>query len=351
MDPGLFVQMIWPLAADEAIAGEFECIEPPHIFNAILKCAELDDSDFKRMAKDDVIGALLAKERDATRDKLGEHRIEVPDGSTQIRRALRERLGSGGHATRRRRSIHRSGASREITHTAEDAAQQSGARYMTASHLLDALLDAPGTAMVNVLAEAGASGVHSAQETPRLDKYGRDITALARDGTLPPPNDRDSDPVSKVVMEELFSRGGKSVLLVQAGERAPDEIIAQVAHQIVCDSPPKGASRKRIVELTLAKVGKGTKSSQEVETRLMDLLREASESGNVLLWFSSFHRFLAVDKGKLGERLKERLLGTGITAIASMKERAFTKNLKHDTAWKDVFHTVWIHDLDAPMQL
>ena len=67
MDPGLSIQIVWPLAAEEAVAAEFECIEPAHLLNAILKFAELEDRHFERMVEEGALAQLLAKERDAVR--------------------------------------------------------------------------------------------------------------------------------------------------------------------------------------------------------------------------------------------------------------------------------------------
>ena len=86
---------------------------------------------------------------------LKQHKIDVPDDSMRIRRAIRARLGSGGFTGHEGWTIHRSDASREITEAAEDLAAKEGSRLVFATHLLKALFAAPDKAMGAVLEEQG----------------------------------------------------------------------------------------------------------------------------------------------------------------------------------------------------
>mgnify|MGYP001251314136 CR=1 FL=1 len=66
MDRGISTRTVWPIAAEEAIAGKFESIEPSHIFNAVLKMAEIEQRVLASIANDRHSKKLFKKERDSS---------------------------------------------------------------------------------------------------------------------------------------------------------------------------------------------------------------------------------------------------------------------------------------------
>lgn len=157
MDRAMSARIVWPLAAEEAMARKFEYIEPLHIFIAILKFSELDHNALAPKASDKVSRDAFRKERDELRAKLAAHRIDVPEGTKSIRKALRTRLGDGGFRAQSGWVIHRSESSRSITETAESLARKAGRRTVHANQLLDALLNSGDSVLLEVLQDAGAS--------------------------------------------------------------------------------------------------------------------------------------------------------------------------------------------------
>ena len=131
MKPGISIQIIWPLAAQEAIAGEFECIEPSHLFLGTLKFAELEERHIEQLVRNPKDTGLLLDERDSIRSKLRDCSIEVPEKSRPIRYGLRKRLGKGGHPYDGQRVIHRSPTSREVFKRAEDPSNLPNAMPLT----------------------------------------------------------------------------------------------------------------------------------------------------------------------------------------------------------------------------
>lgn len=356
MKPAISIQIIWPIAANEAIAGKFENIEPSHLFLGALKFAELEVKHFRQMVEDLDATKELVAERDAIRDKLQEHSIFVPDTSTPIRRGLRKRLGKGGFKHEREKVIHRSDASRQVCHAAEDAAQLAGESHWNALHLIDELLSSPGSIMASVLAQAGAKEVKPPANTPLLDKYGRDLTDLAAKGRLDvsPKADSDpmKDPVCKVIVNEILGPKKSNILLVRAGQRPPKEVIEMLARLFVSESPPKGSKGLRIIEISISKVIKGASSPEKLEERLSDLFKEASMASNVILCLYDIHRYLSSDTDtNISDVLKETLTDLEIQVLTTTDEENYIEHIKPDSAWKRLFQVVWIHDLDAPLQL
>ncbi len=353
MEPGVSIQIIWPLAAEEAIAGEFEYIEPSHLFNALLKFTELENGHFERMSEDHDVVKILVEERDAARYKLADHNISVPESSTAIRRALRERLGRGvQHVRRHGEAIHRSDAAREACTAAEDVARMAGARHWEAVHLLSVLLKDPGTRMVSVLAEFEVASSALERETPLLDLYGRDLTALAHAGSnIASETSLSEDPVCKVVTEKLLGPSKRNIVLIQAGKRTPEEVIEKLAALFTSNNPPKSARSKRIIEIDLTRLADGTTDTEEIVVRMDALLGEAADVGNIILWLSAAHRYFAVGHPGLLKVLEQGLNRLETPIIGSMGATGYSDYLKGNPGWKKMFHIVWIHDVQTVQQL
>lgn len=350
MEPALSIQIVWPLAAEEAIGADFKYIEPAHLFNALLKFVELQNKHLQMMLRDDSIVDIIAKERDAAHDMLAELGIDVPEDSTVIRRALRERLGAGGYEQRGGRTIHRSQAARDVCDAAEQAAKADKRRNWEAVDLLVGLFDDPGPEIANVLAAAGVSYGPQEAETPLIDTYCRDLTALARKGSLTPRGNPKSDPACKVVIDQLLGATQRNVLLIQAEERTPDEVVEMIAVALAGDSFPKAGRNKRLLEVSLDKVANGADSGREIEKRMETLLKQTAGTPNIILWLSSFERYTAAGESKLADMLKERL-SAGPPMMASINEGAYNECVSQDREWKTLFHAVWLHNIKAPMQL
>jgi len=356
MDAGLSIQIVWPLSAQEAINTEFEFIEPDHLFNAVLKFAELDNEYFQKIIQHSDALGMLSKERDAVRKILNDHSINVPTDSTKIRRTLRSRLGKGMHPYNQQRVIHRSDAARKVCTTAEEIAHSSNERYWTSGHLLEALFSTPSSLMVSVFAEAGLSNLKQPMETPFLDKFGRDITELAKDGKLKGIQSDCSliikDPVCKVVINEMLGKEKNNVLLIQKGKRSPKEVVECIAQLFVSNLSPSNARGKRIVEIDVSSILNDARSQKKFEEIIYTVFQEASKAGNVILYLSKFHNYLeANSKTDITELLKQTLPKKVIPFIGTTDENNYLNYIKADALWNKLFHSVWIHDLDLPVKL
>ncbi len=351
MEPGITIQLIWPLAAEEAFESAFECIEPAHLLSAALKFVELEDRQFKMMTQDNAIVRLLVRERDVAREKLAARAITVPDDSRTMRHAMRAKIGQGGYNRQKEQSILRSSAAMEICNAAEEAARTMGERYWGAAHLLTALLDTPTENIAAVMAEWGGSAAASKAETPLLDARARDVTAEACERKLQRDDDCMADPAFKVLLDMVLSPENNKVLLIQATGRAPEALVEQAAVLFVGDNPPKGSRGKRIIEISLNRLAKETATNEDIEERLDGMLRETNEAGNVILWFSAFHRLLILGQPKLVEILEKHIAYADAPAIASTSDASFIEHIKDNKAWKKGFHAVWLHDVPSSVQL
>ena len=165
MDRGLSARIIWPLALREAMVGQFEFIGPVHMLIALFKFSEAESSILDDRHRDSQSQALFRKERDALRELLEKHSIEMGEGTKRIRDVLRARIGQGTFEGRVGAVIHRSDEAKAVWRKAEIIAKRRAARLVTASHMFDALLQTRDEVIVNVLEAQGTiSGVIELEE-------------------------------------------------------------------------------------------------------------------------------------------------------------------------------------------
>ncbi len=364
MKPTVSARLVWSLAAREAVAGEFQEIEPPHLFNAILTFSEMDSHHFERAVDEEKVIDLILSDRDSVREKLNACSIGVPDDSTAIRRRIRVELGNGGHPAKRGDTMHRSGASRGACREAENLAAKAEEPEWGCDHLLEALLSSPTPEMESVLAElTGLPNVGRGKETPILNEIGRDLTALAVANELDdtPENELEimKDPVCKVLIDELTDKNTMNILLIQAGNRPGREVVHAIAKLITSTSVPKNARGKRIVELdsSMVRLACGETNSTEVsrrafEDKLHELLQEAKDDPYLILYLQDFHEFVRAGSSTNTSRfLKEILAREGIRCIACIDAEHYRHILAPDQEWKKIFKTISIHSINVPFEL
>ncbi|QIG40129.1 ATP-dependent Clp protease ATP-binding subunit [Microbacterium sp. 4R-513] len=215
---------------------------------------------------------------------------------------------------------------------AYQVARSSGSTYIDPEHLFFALVLAQDTPAGRILAEAGVTaealteGVRetvvpagaptadeSAQdaETPMLDKFGTDLTALAVDGRLDPVIGR-ADEIEQTI--EILSRRTKNnpVLVGEAGV-GKTAIVEGLAQAIADGGVPEQLLGKRVVSLDLGAMLAGTRYRGDFEERLTKTMDEvASLEGDVILFIDEVHTVAGAGGGgegamDAGNILKPRL--------------------------------------------
>jgi len=206
--------------------------------------------------------------------------------------------------------IHADGASitaslqRALFH-AYQVAQASGSTYIDPEHLFFALVigrDAPAgrvlqsagvtpEALTEAMRESAPVGAGrpeepsaaSGSQTPMLDQFGTDLTALARDGSLDPVIGR-LDEIDQTV--EILSRRTKNnpVLVGEAGV-GKTAIVEGLARAIVAGDVPEQLQDKKVVSLDLAGMVAGTRYRGDFEERLTKLMDEISAGKDELIVF------------------------------------------------------------------
>ncbi|MGW4277567.1 ATP-dependent Clp protease ATP-binding subunit [Streptomyces seoulensis] len=199
---------------------------------------------------------------------------------------------------------------------AHDMARASGAGYIGPEHVLSALAANPDSAAGHILnaARFAASGLppeatetappqggerQRTSATPTLDKYGRDLTDLARQGRVDPVIGRDQE-IEQTI--EVLSRRGKNnpVLIGDAGV-GKTAIVEGLAQRITDGDVPDILLGRRVVALDLTGVVAGTRYRGDFEERLNTIVTEIrTHSEQLIVFIDELHTVVGAGGGGEG---------------------------------------------------
>src|SRR6266540_4042161 len=121
-----------------------------------------------------------------------------------------------------------------------------------------------------------------------LEKYGRDLTSLARAGKIDPVIGRDEE--IRRVMQVLSRRTKNNPVLIGEPGVGKTAIAEGIAHRIVQGDVPENLKTKRIVALDLGSLVAGTSFRGQFEERLKAVVKEVTESeGEIILFIDELH--------------------------------------------------------------
>ncbi|MFG2126221.1 ATP-dependent Clp protease ATP-binding subunit [Streptomyces sp. NPDC048751] len=198
---------------------------------------------------------------------------------------------------------------------AHDLARSKGAGYIGPEHVLSALASNPDSAAGHILNSARFAPTGLPPEapeapqaraerqrptgTPTLDKYGRDLTDLARQGGIDPVIGRD-DEIEQTI--EVLSRRGKNnpVLIGDAGV-GKTAIVEGLAQRIADGDVPDVLTGRRVVALDLTGVVAGTRFRGDFEERLNNIVGEIrAHSDQLIVFIDELHTVVGAGGGGEG---------------------------------------------------
>ncbi|MEU3095846.1 ATP-dependent Clp protease ATP-binding subunit [Streptomyces sp. NPDC006967] len=198
---------------------------------------------------------------------------------------------------------------------AHEMARASGVGYIGPEHVLSALAANPDSAAGHILhaaryAPAPPPEAADAQQqraerprpatgTPTLDKYGRDLTSMAREGRIDPVIGRDQE-IEQTV--EVLSRRGKNnpVLIGDAGV-GKTAVVEGLAQRIAEGDVPDILIGRRVVALDLTAVVAGTRYRGDFEERMNNIVEEIrSHSDQLIIFIDELHTVVGAGGGGEG---------------------------------------------------
>ena len=182
--------------------------------------------------------------------------------------------------------------------------------------------------------------------TPTLDSYSRDLTALAREGKLDPVIGREKE-IQRVV--QILSRRTKNnpCLIGEPGV-GKTAVVEGLAQMIASGDVPETIAEKRVVTLDLSGMVAGSKYRGEFEERIKKVISEVMEDGQVLLFIDEIHTIIgaggaegAIDASNI---LKPSLARGELQLIGATTIEEYRKYIEKDAALERRFQPVTVEE-------
>ncbi|MFH1984032.1 MAG: ATP-dependent chaperone ClpB [Pseudomonadota bacterium] len=313
-------------------------IEPEHLLSAMLK------------EKDGVAGAMMRK--------LGASPGAVVNTVTRAIDRLPKVSGGAGEA-------YLSTRARNVLNAAFTEAAQMKDEYVSIEHLLLAIADEKGGEAAAVLRRSGINreailkvlmeirgnqritDPNPEEKYQALEKFTRDLTALARRGKIDPVIGRDEE-IRRIV--QVLSRRTKNnpVLIGEPGV-GKTAIAEGLAQRIVEGDVSESLKNRRLVAMDLGAMVAGAKYRGEFEDRLKALLKEVeSAEGEVILFIDELHTLVGAGAAEgamdASNMLKPALARGTLRCIGATTLNEYRKYIEKDSALERRFQPVLVKE-------
>lgn len=186
----------------------------------------------------------------------------------------------------------------------------------------------------------------SAGGTPTLDKYSRDLTAMAAAGRLDPVIGRERE--LQRLMQILSRRTKNNPCLIGEPGVGKTAIVESLASRIAAGGVPELLQDKRVLALDLSGMVAGSKYRGEFEERIKKVVQEAARDGRVLLFLDEIHTLIgaggaegALDAANI---LKPSLSRGEIQLIGATTVEEYRKHIEKDAALERRFQPIMVEE-------
>jgi len=258
--------------------------------------------------------------------------------------------------------VHVSSRLNRLLTQAEDEAKQLKDDYISIEHLLLAMTEDTGTAgrilkefgitrdrLMRALQEVRGNQRVTSQNPEgtyqALERYGRDLTQLARQGKLDPVIGRDEE--IRRVIQVLSRRTKNNPVLIGEPGVGKTAIVEGLSQRIIRGDVPEGLKNKRVVALDMGALIAGAKYRGEFEERLKAVLKEIQAAqGEIILFIDELHTVVGAGKAEgamdAGNLLKPMLARGELHCIGATTLAEYRKHVEKDAALERRFQPVMV---------
>lgn len=236
---------------------------------------------------------------------------------------------------------------------AYEKAQKRGKLQAAERDLIGVVLERAGYSlaegaplMVPILNTGADSSMNTTSSaTPTLDKFGKDLTAAARQGKLSAVVGRE-DEIEQMI-EILCRRTKRNPVLVGPAGVGKTAVVEALAARIAAGNIPAPLKDVRLVSIQPSTMVAGASISGELEKRMQTLIHEASQPG-IILFIDEIHTVIGaggmVGTTDMGSILKPSLARGEIACIAATTNDEYRRFIENDSALERRFNPVRINE-------
>ena len=288
--------------------------------------------------------------------------VNIPQLSSGLARELDRRVKVTGASSR---DLFLSNHLKRTLDAAEKEVQRMKDEYLSTEHLLLGLMEEGGSTlkklfqthkirrdevlkiMSDLRGNQRVTDPNPEDKFQALEKYGRDLTAAARQGKIDPVIGRDDE--IRRVMQVLTRRTKNNPVLIGEPGVGKTAIVEGLARRIISGDIPESLKNKRLISMDLGAMIAGAKYRGEFEDRLKAFLKEiAAAEGQIILFIDELHTLVGAGKTEgsadAANMLKPQLARGELRCVGATTLDEYRKYIEKDPALERRFQPVFVNE-------